>query len=174
MNDMSQTTSSESFVPTAENTRALRDAFGRFATGVTIVTTMTKDGPVGITANSFSSVSLDPALVLWAPDKTSRRSVFFLEAKHYVIHVLSSEQAELCWQVAKDANALQDMTLALNEDGQPIIEGCLARFECTQTQAVDAGDHTIILGSVDRATLRQEGESLAFFKGKMGSFTADS
>jgi flavin reductase (DIM6/NTAB) family NADH-FMN oxidoreductase RutF len=171
---MTQTTSSDSFVPNSENTRQLRDAFGRFATGVTIVTTMTEDGPIGITANSFSSVSLDPPLVLWAPDKKSRRSQFFVDAKHYVIHVLSSDQSDLCWNVAKDANGLRDMDLSLNQDGQPIIDGCLARFECTQTQTVDAGDHTIILGLVNRANLREEGESLAFFKGKMGRFTAES
>ena len=171
MNAMTQTKTTESFIPTSDNTRLLRDAFGRFATGVTIVTTMTKDGPVGITANSFSSVSLDPALVLWAPDKKSRRAVHFTAAKNYVIHVLSADQAELCWAVAKDANGLRGLDLATNAEGQPIIEGCLARFECTQSQVVDAGDHTIILGQVDRATIGDDQDALTFFKGQAGTIS---
>ena len=173
MNVMTQTETQESFVPDADNTRLLRDTFGRFVTGVTIVTAMTEDGPIGITANSFSSVSLDPALALWSPDKGSRRAVHFLNAKHYAIHVLAADQADLCWAIAKDAYGLRDMDLTLNQGDAPLIDGCLARFECTQVQTIDAGDHTIILGSIDRATMRGDGEALGFFKGKMGVFSTN-
>lgn len=158
------------FVPDQDNTRLLRDAFGRFATGVTIVTTMTEDGPIGITANSFSSVSLDPALVLWAPDKKSRRSEHFMTAETYVVHILSAEQAGLCWDVAKDAKALEAIPFETSEKGHPILSDSLAWFECTKAQTVDAGDHTVIIGTVDKACLRESGEALAFFKGKMGGF----
>lgn len=75
--------------------RELRDALGRFVTGVTIVTTMTADGPLGMTANSFSSVSLVPPLVLWSPARKSRRFPAFEAASHFAVHVLSDRQRAL-------------------------------------------------------------------------------
>ncbi len=157
------------FQPDAENSRLLRDAFGRFATGVTIVTAASEDGPVGITANSFSSVSLDPAMVLWAPGKSSRRFPYFEKAEHYAIHVLSSDQADLCSGFAKDAFALKDLEHTVNEHGVPLIANCLARFECKRAAAFDGGDHVIVLGDVLRAEMR-DGDALAFFAGKFGQF----
>lgn len=158
-----------SFQPDAENTRLLRDAFGRFATGVTVVTAMSKDGPVGITANSFSSVSLDPPMVLWSPSKTSRRFPYFDEADHYAIHILAADQDALCWGFAKDAFALQNIKHDLNAEGVPIIEKTLARFECKRAAGFEGGDHKIILGEVLRAEMR-EGDALAFYAGKYGQF----
>ncbi|MBD8876216.1 flavin reductase family protein [Roseibium polysiphoniae] len=156
-----------SFAPDTENTRLLRDAFGRFATGVTVVTTASQDGPVGITANSFSSVSLDPPLVLWAPDKGSRRFGYFEAAEHYAIHVLSHEQGELCQGFAKNAHAFENLEHSINERGVPLIENCLARFECARVAAYEGGDHLIVLGRVVRAEMR-EGNALTFFAGKLG------
>lgn len=162
---------SVTFAPDAENTRLLRDAFGRFATGVTVVTTHSKDGPVGITANSFSSVSLDPPLVLWAPDKGSRRFRYFETAKHYAIHVLSREQAELCKGFARNAYAFSSLEHRTNENHVPLIENCLARFECTQIAAYEGGDHLIVLGRVEKAEMR-DGEALTFFAGKLGQIAS--
>lgn len=163
----------QSFVPDPSNTRLLRDAFGRFATGVTIVTAATDDGPVAITANSFSSVSLTPPLVLWSPDRNSRRFPYFEKAEHYAIHVLAAEQGDLCWHVAKDAFGLKEKTFDVNAEGVPVLEGCLARFECTRTAIYEGGDHAIMLGHVNRATMREDGEALTFFKGQMGLFSAN-
>jgi len=163
---------SKIFVPDESNTRLLRDAFGRFATGVTIVTAASKNGYVAITANSFSSVSLTPPLVLWSPDKNSRRFSYFENAEHYAIHVLAIEQDALCWDVAKDVFALDDRELNLNAEGVPVLEGCLARFECTKKAVYEGGDHAIVLGQVNRAKMREEGDALAFFKGKVGHFAA--
>lgn len=160
------------FVPDKDNTRLLRDAFGRFATGVTVITCQTEKGPVGITANSFSSVSLDPPMVLWSPDRNSNRFTFFTEAKHYAIHILSADQADVCWSVAKDGFSLQNLELHENEDGVPVLEGCLARFDCTQETLYDGGDHVIVLGRVSRAVMREDGDALAFFRGKLGTFEA--
>lgn len=160
------------FEPDDSNTRLLRDAFGRFATGVTIVTANTPDGVVAITANSFSSVSLTPPLVLWSPDRNSRRFPYFVEAEHYAIHVLAAEQNALCWSVAKDVYGLRALDLALNAEGVPVLENCLARFECTQKAVYDGGDHAIVLGTVNRAEMREEGDALAFFKGQVGQFQA--
>ena len=163
--------SSTAFVPDESNTRLLRDAFGRFATGVTIVTADTPEGVVAITANSFSSVSLTPPMVLWSPDRNSRRFPYFDAAEHYAIHVLATEQSDLCWQVAKDVYGLRGMDLAKNAEGVPVLENCLARFECTRKAVYDGGDHTIVLGTVNRAEMREEGDALAFFKGQIGQFT---
>lgn len=158
-----------SFVPDAGNTRLLRDAFGRFATGVTIVTAMSDDGPVGITANSFTSVSLEPAMVLWSASKASRRFPYFDKASHYAIHVLAADQETLCWNFAKDAFALRQISHGLNPEGVPLLEGALARFECKQTSKFDGGDHRIILGEVLRAEMR-DGDGLTFFAGNHGIF----
>jgi flavin reductase (DIM6/NTAB) family NADH-FMN oxidoreductase RutF len=162
--------SSTEFVPDSNDPRALRDAFGRFATGVTIVTCDSEDGPVCITANSFSSLSLDPALVMWAIDKGSKRFGYFSQAQHFAIHVLAQEQSALCYGSAKDMFALKDQGHSRNAQGVPLIPNCLARFECTLDASHDAGDHVIMVGKVARVTMR-DGDALAFFKGKLGSFT---
>jgi len=155
------------FHPDADNTRLLRDAFGRYPTGVTVVTAASDKGPVGITANSFTSVSLDPPLVMWAPDKSSRRFPYFETAEHYAIHVLSHHQHELCHGFAKNAHAFDDLELSENRHGVPLIEHCLARFECQRVAAYEGGDHLIVLGRVIRAEMR-EGDALTFFAGKLG------
>lgn len=155
------------FSPEAGNARQLRDAFGRFATGVTVVTAPSIDGPVGIVVNSFSSVSLDPALVLWSPAKTSRRFRYFEAAEHYAIHVLSVDQAELCQGFSKNAHGFDAFSHQLNAHGVPLIEDCLARFECTKTAAYDGGDHMIVVGRVDQAEMR-DGDALTFYAGKFG------
>ncbi len=154
------------FKPDRTNTRALRDAFGRFASGVTIVTASSKDGPVGITASSFSSLSLDPPLVLWSPDAGSYRFPYFEAATHFAIHVLGAEQIALCEGFAKSPFAFDDADLAFNAEGVPLINGCLARFECRQTAIYPGGDHKIVVGEVLEAEMR-EGDSLAFFAGQL-------
>jgi len=172
MTKMQVTKRKNVFVPDESNTRLLRDAFGRFATGVTIVTAATENGVAAITANSFSSVSLTPPLVLWSPDKNSRRFAHFEAAEHYAIHVLSAEQTDLCWGVAKDVFALNHLGLDVNAEGVPVLDKCLARFECTKTAVYEGGDHVIMLGRVNRAETREEGDPLAFFKGQIGRFAA--
>ncbi|MBT8153525.1 flavin reductase family protein [Epibacterium ulvae] len=162
----------QQFEPDASNARNLRDAFGRFATGVTVVTVGSNEGPVAITANSFSSVSIDPPLVLWSPQKASRRFPYFVEAEYFAVHVLSTEQSDLCWDVAKDMSALSKLDVAQNAEGVPVLEGCLARFECSRHAIYDGGDHEIVVGRVLRVTMRDTGDALGFFKGKMSTFQA--
>lgn len=157
----------QQFVPDPTNERALRDAFGRFATGVTIVTAAAEEGPVAITASSFTSVSIDPPLVLWSPQKASRRFPYFANAKHFAIHVLSAEQDDLCWSVAKDMKALAAMDLDCNPEGVPVLENCLARFECSSYATYDGGDHEIVVGRVLRVSMQEAGDALGFFKGRI-------
>lgn len=149
----------------ADAARALRDAFGKFATGVAVVTCASDKGPVAITVNSFSSISLEPALIMWAAGKSSKRYPAFAKAEHYAVHILSAAQKELCDTFSKNGFALADMDHATNEHGVPMIDGCLARFECRAYAQHEAGDHVMLLGEVLRAGLRA-GDALAFFGGK--------
>ncbi len=158
-----------SFAPDASTSRLLRDAFGRFATGVTVVTIATPSGPLGITANSFTSVSMEPPLILWAPGKSSSRYAAFVEAEHFSVHILAAEQSELCWAVAKDRFALHHLDLDLTDHGVPVIPGSLARFDCSRHAVHEAGDHALVIGLVEQASLR-DGAPLAFYGSKAGSF----
>ena len=158
------------FVPGPETARQFRDALGRFATGVTIVTCETEEGPLAIAANSFSSLSLDPPLVLWSPAKMSRRFPPFHDAKQYAINILGADQIALCQTFARDGTAFADVVWSKGANGAPIIEGCLATFECTQHAVHDGGDHVIIVGEVTQARMG-EGEPLVFSKGAYGRFT---
>jgi len=148
--------------------RAFRDALGAYATGVTIVTTASADGPIGITANSFASVSLNPPLVLWSPAKSSKRFKYFTGAKHFAVHILDGHQQQLCNGFTRDKSAFDGLDWAANDDGVPLINGCLARFECTLDAEHDAGDHTIIVGRVTGASAR-EGLPLLFQGGRFVS-----
>ncbi|MCU0829454.1 MAG: flavin reductase family protein, partial [Tabrizicola sp.] len=84
----------EEIAPDAASARMFRDALASFATGVTVITIAGPEGPLGFTANSFSSLSLDPPLVLWSPAKASSRFPFFAAATHYAVHVLGQDQAD--------------------------------------------------------------------------------
>lgn len=159
------------FTPTAENTRLLRDAFGRFATGVTVVTTVTDEGPVGITANSFSSLSLEPALVLWSPARNSKRFDDFANAPHFAIHILAEDQAAICEGFARDKRAFGGLDYTTNDYGVPMINNCLARLECKHVATHPGGDHVIVVGQVTYAQFH-EGNPLGFFGGKFGVFQA--
>jgi len=160
----------QSFTPGPETARAFRDALGQFTTGVTIVTCEGETGPVGITANSFASVSLDPPLVLWSPARASRRFPAFEAANNYAIHVLAACQSHVCGAFARDGAAFDAVDWSRNDRGVPLIDGCLARFECTRQAVHDGGDHLIIVGRVDRAAIGP-GEPLLFSKGAYGRFT---
>jgi flavin reductase (DIM6/NTAB) family NADH-FMN oxidoreductase RutF len=155
------------FDPT-QDARAFRDALGAYATGVTVVTVPSADGPIGITANSFASVSLDPPLVLWSPAKSSKRFNYFTGAKHFAIHVLDAHQKQLCDGFTKNKSAFDGFDVSMNENNVPLIEGCLARFECSLHAEHDAGDHTIIIGQVTRAQSR-DGLPLLFQSGRFVS-----
>jgi len=157
------------FVPGPGRERALRDALGRFATGVTVITARGAVGPVGITANSFTSLSLDPALVLWAPARASRRFDVFARAEHFAIHVLGEEQASLGMHFSRDGLNFDLPGVVENAECVPLLPGCLARFECRQEAQHSGGDHAIVIGRVLRATLR-DGAPLVFSGGCYGSF----
>ncbi len=158
------------FTPGPETTRAFRDALGCFATGVTVVTAKGPESPVAITVNSFSSVSLDPPLVLWSPGKFSRRHDIFVAAERFVIHVLAEDQRAIADGCVKNPAPFDALGATIGEDGVPRFERCLAKFECDHFAAHDAGDHTIILGLV-REVETCPGSPLLFARGQYGRFT---
>ncbi|MFT5044278.1 MAG: flavin reductase (DIM6/NTAB) family NADH-FMN oxidoreductase RutF [Porticoccaceae bacterium] len=157
------------FEPTAETKRDLRNALGLFGTGVTIVTTAVEGKPVGITVNSFTSVSLDPALVLWAPAKASLRFATFETAPHYAIHVLEHSQTDLASLFARNAEDFSTCDWQMNEHGVPVIGKAVARFECERLSSHDGGDHAIVVGRVLRA-INFGGDPLMFVSGEFGRF----
>ncbi|WP_316015780.1 flavin reductase family protein [Roseobacter sp. HKCCA0434] len=129
--------------------RDLRDACGAFATGVTVVTCRTDAGPVGITANSFSSLSLDPPLVMWAPARRSARFEAFTTAEAFTIHILNAEQQGLAAGFAgsgEEPFALHDW--ADGPDGVPEFGGSAAILRCRLHAVHPGGDHAIVVGEV--------------------------
>lgn len=158
-----------SFTPGPGTARALRDAFGCFGTGVTIVTTQTVNGPLAMTANSFASVSLDPPMVLWCPAKTSLRHAAFTTADRYAIHILAQDQHGLASHFAHTGDDFDAVDWSEDENGQPQLAGCLARFSCRRANVHDAGDHSIVVGHVDQASYRP-GPGLIFKRGEYGEF----
>ncbi len=163
----------QSLPPTPGDARALRAAFGRFATGVTVVTTTNENGPLGITANSFTSVSLDPPLILWCPAKASRRHNAFIAAPHFALHVMGRDQDAITWGFANSAEAFEHCDWTLSEAGVPLISGCPARFECTTRDRIDAGDHTVIIAHVTRITCEDDADPRLFLGGDYGHFETD-
>ncbi|MEM7295709.1 MAG: flavin reductase family protein [Pseudomonadota bacterium] len=157
----------------AHNTRRFRNALGQFATGVTVITTHDENfGWVGITANSFASVSLEPPLVLWSPARASQRFDVFSEAIRYAIHVLRADQREIADGFVKDWDAFGTAKWAENDHGVPILTDCLARFECKLSASHEGGDHVVVVGEVTQCALGT-GAPLIFAAGRYGGFTDD-
>jgi flavin reductase (DIM6/NTAB) family NADH-FMN oxidoreductase RutF len=158
------------FTPDGD-TRAFRHALGRFATGVCVITLQGGEGPVGFTANSFASLSLDPPLVLWSPAKSSSRYPQLVAAEHYVIHVLAQGQNDLMHRFVRGGAGFEGLEFGQNQEGVPVIPGTVARFDCRQTALFDGGDHTIVVGRVLRAATT-DAAPLVFSAGRYGSFAA--
>jgi flavin reductase (DIM6/NTAB) family NADH-FMN oxidoreductase RutF len=147
--------------------RELRNALGRFATGVCVITTVTDaQGALGITANSFSSVSLDPPLVLWSLQNNSDVFDIFSRSSQFAINILSNEQQGYSNLYAKKGqHALEPAHYRLGKHGAPVIRHCLVSFECELHATHEGGDHLIIVGRVKEMYQRPTGEPLLFYSG---------
>lgn len=147
------------------DTRRLRDALGDFATGVTVVTASGADGqPVGVTVNSFASVSLEPPLVLWSLGLQSPSRVVFESCSHYVINVLAADQVDLSNRFSQSQNdRFGGIALKLGAGGTPILPGCCAWFECRNESRYPGGDHVIFVGHVE--SVRREDRPPLIFHG---------
>lgn len=147
----------------------LRSAFGTFATGVTIVTCIDHQGPLGFTANSFSSISLDPPLLLWAIAKSSLRHDAFCTAGQFAIHVLAYEDQDQAMSFAKDGRSFDPQKWDLSPNTPPRLKSARSTFICERHAVYEGGDHSMILGKViDCKTI--EGKSLVFCAGQYASF----
>lgn len=162
-------TALENWNGATDGSRRLRTVMGRYATGVTVVTTCGAAGPIGMTANSVTSVSLDPPLILWCPSRSSARFPVFAAADHYAIHVLAADQLALCQRFSRSGDDFSGLEPGTTPDGLPALPGCLARFDCRAEARHDGGDHAILVGRILRAEMR-EGDPLLFWNGRYGDF----
>jgi len=150
------------------DSRTLRDAMGCFATGVTVVTTLAANGePVGLTANSFTSVSLDPPLVLVCLDKKASTLPAFGASKAFAINVLHIGQQPVSNLFAsKGVDRFANTDWTLWDQKAPIIENSLANFECMKRDEIEQGDHIVLVGEVVRARFEQRKDPLLYYSGK--------
>ena len=165
--------------PVGIDARAFRNALGAFTTGVTIVTTRDAQGhDVGLTVNSFNSVSLEPPLVLWSLARSSGSLVSFVEAEFFAVHILGARQEALSNRFAtRGVDKFAGVELARGQGGVPLLPGCSARFECRTTHRHEGGDHEIFVGEVltfehfDAAPLvfQQGGYAVAVKKPRTGA-----
>ena len=130
--------------------REFRNALGTFTTGVTIVTACSPDGKlIGVTANSFNSVSLDPPLVLWSLSKSSNSLAAFEAAEYWAVHILSHDQDQLATHFSKRAHdKFAGLDLETGMGGAPLLDGCTTRMQCKTAYRYDGGDHIIMVGEV--------------------------
>jgi flavin reductase (DIM6/NTAB) family NADH-FMN oxidoreductase RutF len=152
--------------------RDFRNALGCFCTGVTVITAAAANGQrVGLTANSFSSVSLNPPLVLWSLHLYSTSMPVFQSASHFCINVLSAEQGEIARHFAKPSeDKFEGIEWTAGLGGAPKLAHVLAQFQCRNSDRYYGGDHVIFLGAVEEYSYGH-GEPLLFSRGSFGSFS---
>jgi 4-hydroxyphenylacetate 3-hydroxylase, reductase component len=148
--------------------RAFRQCLGEYATGVTVITALVGDQRVGVTANSFTSLSLDPPLVLWSISRQSRSFAAFEVADHFVINVLAADQIAVSQRFSSLATDKFDgIPWVTGRIGSPVLEGVVAALECRRHAAYEGGDHLILVGHVEHFT-RYDGKALLFVQGRYG------
>lgn len=152
--------------PTTE-TIAYRRALGAFATGVCVVTADTPQGPMGITVNSFTSVSLEPRLILWCLDERSERWGAFAAAERFAVHVLPASDQNTAARFARGVAMLAAEEFVRTGEGPPCLPEALARFECVAHDRIQMGDHMIVVGRVQAFT-HADGDALTFWRGRYG------
>lgn len=146
---------------------AFRNALGRFATGVTVVTTMADGAPVGVTANAFTSVSLKPPLVLVCLGESLGCLDAFKGSEHFAISVLASDQETISARFAtKGIDRFEHTAWRHSERGLPILDNVLASIECAKHAQMEFGDHTIFIGEVLTARCVINGDPLLFYGGE--------
>ena len=144
-----------------------RQALGQYATGITIITTRDSDNvPIGMTANSFASVSLDPALVLWSVDKSSPLYAEFSTASHYAVHVLDGGQQPLSNRFADDdVDKFEGLNIGSGINDLPLLDQHIALLQCEVVDRHEAGDHLILIGHV-LDIQHEPKDPLLFFSGE--------
>jgi flavin reductase (DIM6/NTAB) family NADH-FMN oxidoreductase RutF len=149
------------------DTPAYRRALGAFATGVCVVTAHSEAGPLGITINSFTSVSLEPRLILWCLDEQSERWSAFAAADRFAVHVLTAADRARADRFARGVWTLEPSDFVEQPGHAPRLEGVLARLECTTHARIPMGDHLILVGQVEAFEV-EEGDALTYYRGRYG------
>ncbi len=157
----------------SDRQREFRNALGCFATGVAVATTAGPEGPVGLTINSFASVSLDPMLVLWSIDKSSDRYRLFKAAAHFGLCVLDDGGQALATRLSrKGGGTIAEDIAKSGKGGVPVLRHAMAHFECAAEARHDAGDHVILVGRVLEFDYRSHGHPLVYYRGRYRALSA--
>lgn len=158
----------------ANSQRALRNAFGGFATGITVVTGIKNGSPVGMTVNSFSSVSLEPPLVSWCLGDQATLFDFFRTADFFAVNILARDQQALSRSFANsEDDCFEKARWTPGLEGLPLLAGCIANFQCQVEHRYPGGDHIILVGRV-LAFNHDPAEPLVFFGGKYRTLTTET
>jgi flavin reductase (DIM6/NTAB) family NADH-FMN oxidoreductase RutF len=144
-----------------------RDLIGRFASGVTVATTVADGQPYGTTASAVTSVSLAPPMLLICMNKQSLTGQAIIRSGHFAVNVLGEDQGYLADHFARKGSSFAGLRTAAGLRGAPLLTDALASFECRVTDTLPAGTHTVLIGLVERASGRQ-GMPLAYFRGRQG------
>lgn len=150
------------------SSQEFRQALGMFATGVTIVTGRSSQGElVGLTANSFNSVSLSPPLVLWSLSQKASTMGAFRAGSHYAINILSAAQQDLALRFSsRGVDRFAGLDYVIGAGGAPVLNGCVATFECFNRSRYEEGDHTIFVGEVEHCAHHSGRAPLLFHGGR--------
>lgn len=159
----------------AVSQQLFKEVMGSYPSGVTIITTVDQDGkPVGLTANSFVSVSIDPLLILWCIDKRAGSWSAFDNAEQFGVNILAANQAKACWTFASktEPDRFGKHAWKLSSNNVPVLDGVFATFECKKSQVIDAGDHYILIGEVIHIEKQDDVEPMLYFRRKVGEVPA--
>jgi 3-hydroxy-9,10-secoandrosta-1,3,5(10)-triene-9,17-dione monooxygenase reductase component len=149
-----------------------RQVLGHFPSGVTVVTAMGADGPVGLAVGSFTSLSLEPAQVLFCPAKTSSSWPIIRDVGEFCVNILADDQEDVSRVFAsKGADKFSEIGWRRSGNGSPLLDGVLAYVDCTVGPVLDGGDHEIVVGIVQDLGVKHEGGPLVFFRGGYGRVT---
>lgn len=157
--------------PVPFDSAKFRQVLGHFPTGVTVVTAAAEGGPVGLAVGSFASVSLDPPLVAFFPDKGSASWPRIEEAGAFCVNILAEDQEDVCRRFAsKGDDKFAGLGWKPAGSGAPILDGTLAWIDCDIGDVVEAGDHYCVMGRVRGLDVSHDGAPLVFFRGGYGRF----
>lgn len=147
--------------------RELRTCFGKFATGITVITALAPDGTkIGLTVNSFSSLSLDPPMILWSLDKKSKNMQAMKAAPHFAVNVLASDQIDISNVFARTSDdKFAGIKLIESKCELPLLEGTVAHLECKLINIIEGGDHLIFIGHVEHFDVKNK-KPLLFTNGQ--------
>lgn len=155
--------------------KELRNCFGKFATGITVITALAPDGTkLGLTVNSFSSLSLEPPMILWSLDKKSKNLDAMKGAPHFAVNVLASDQMDISNRFARTSdNKFDGIKLMPSKCNLPLLEGTVAHLECELIDMVEGGDHLIFIGKVEHFDVKDK-KPLLYINGQYSTISEHS